>query len=284
MEECKMTKKLKNYEEWLDNFLAEKEGQGLSSASLKGMRFSLTKYLNFLGDEFMDRTSYYSYLNSLSVAPTSKQHYARDVRCFLYWCQENELIPQFKVSLPKAQEPTPKIISEEDANALLFKNSDTFAEDRMYTIICLIFATGLRCRSIVNIKTEDVDFSNKNIIIREAKGKKVLVLPMTEKLYKILKSYSNKWEIGEYFFCADDGSKLESSGLQSCYKRYARARHVPYGIHSLRHYYATEAVRHGMTPFALQRVLGHSSIDITMRYVNLVNGDLQNEMGKVDLI
>lgn len=279
-----MTKKLKNYEEWLDDFLSEKEGQGLSSASLRGMRFSLIKYLNFLGDEFMDRTSYYQYINSLDVAPTSKQHYARDVRCFLYWCQENEYIPKFKVAIPKAQEPTPKIITEEDANALLFKIGSSFAEDRMYTIICLIFATGLRCRSIVNIKTEDVDFSNKNLIIREAKGKRVLVLPMTEKLYKVLYKYSKRWEIGEYFFCADDGSKLESSGLQTAYKRYAKARNVPYGIHSLRHYYATEAVRHGMTPFALQRVLGHSSIDITMRYVNLVNGDLEKEMNKVELI
>jgi integrase/recombinase XerD len=279
-----MVKKLKNYEEWLDDFLSEKEGQGLSPASIKGMQFSLTKYLNFLGDDFMDKASYYKYLNSLEVAPTSKQHYARDVRCFLYWCQESELIPKFKVSLPKAQEPTPKIITEEQANALLFKRNEYYSEDRMYTVICLIFATGLRCRSIVNIKTEDVDFSNKNITIREAKGKKVLVLPMTEKLYKILKKYSQRWELGEYFFCADDGSQLKASGLQSCYKRYAKARNVPYGIHSLRHYYATEAVRHGMTPFALQRVLGHSSIDITMKYVNLVNGDLQNEMGKVDIL
>ena len=262
-----MTKKLKDYEEWLDDYLSEKEGQGLSSASLKGMRFSLTKYLNFLSDGFMDKASYYSYINSLSISPTSKQHYARDVRSFLYWCQDNELIPKFKVSLPKAQEPIPKIITEEQANALLSKIGDSFAEDRMYTVICLIFATGLRCRSIVNIKTEDVDFSNKNITIREAKGKKVLVLPMTEKLYKILKKYSKKWELGEYFFCADDGSQLKSSGLQSAYKRYAE-----------------EAVRHGMTPFALQRVLGHSSIDITMKYVNLVNGDLQNEMGKVDIL
>lgn len=279
-----MTKKLKNYEDWLDDYLQEKEGQGLAKSSLKGMRFSITKFVNFVDNEMMNKNVYYAFINSLDISPISKQHYARDVRGFLYWCMENEFIPKFKVMMPKAQEPTPKIISDEDANALLCKENDSFPEDRMYTIICLIFATGLRCRSIVNIKTEDVDFSNKSITIREAKGKKVIVLPMTDRLLKVLRGYSRRWELGEYFFPADDGSQLESIGLQSAYKRYAKRRGVPYGIHSLRHYYATEAVRHGMTPFALQRVLGHSSIDITMRYVNLVNGDLQNEMGKVDLI
>ena len=274
----------KDYENWLDIYLTEKKGQGLAPASLKGTEYSINKYLKFLGDGFMNKATYYEFLNSLTVSPISKKHYARDLRAFLYWCQSEELIPSFKVTLPKSQDPVPKIISEEEANALLFRYGKSFAEDRMYTIICLIFATGLRSRSIVNIKVEDVDFANRSICIRETKSKKTVILPMTDKLYAILNKYVKKWKPAEYLFPSESGTKLESSGLQSAYKRYARQRGVPYGIHSLRHYYATEAVRHGMTPFALQRVLGHSSIDITMKYVNLVNGDLQNEMRKVDIL
>lgn len=279
-----MTKKDKTYEDWLSEFLSEKEGQGLSKASLKGNEFSIMKYLKFLGNDLMTKSSYYEFINSLNCAPTSKQHYARDIRCFFYWCQREGYIPEFKVSLPKAQEPTPRIISDEDAKALLFKQEDTFSEDRMYTIICLIFATGLRCRSIVNIKVSDLNLKERTLTIRQAKNKRLLVLPITESLYKVLNKYTKTWDLGEWLFPADNGEQLKSSGLQTCYKRYAKRRGVPYGIHSLRHYYATEAVRHGMTPFALQRVLGHSDLSVTMRYVNLVNGDLANEMGKVDLI
>lgn len=279
-----MVKKAKSYDEWLEEYLTEKKGRGLSPKSIKGESFSVSKYLKFLNNAPMDKASYYSYLNSLDVSPVSKQHYARDLRCFLYWCQENEYIPKFKVSLPKAQEPIPKIISEEDVNSLLFKMKDSFSEDRMYTVICLIFATGLRCRSIVNIKVSDVDFENKTICVRETKSKKVIILPMTDSLYKILHKYTEAYELGEWLFPTDDGRQMRSEALQLAYKRYARQRNVPYGIHSLRHYYATEAIRHGMTPFALQRILGHSSIDVTMKYVNLVNGDLQNEMEKINIL
>jgi len=279
-----MVKKAKSYDEWLEEYLTEKKGRGLSPKSIKGESFSVSKYLKFLNNAPMDKASYYSYLNSLDVSPVSKQHYARDLRCFLYWCQENEYIPKFKVSLPKAQEPIPKIISEEDVNSLLFKMKDSFSEDRMYTVICLIFATGLRCRSIVNIKVSDVDFENKTICVRETKSKKVIILPMTDSLYKILHKYTEAYELGEWLFPTDDGRQMRSEALQLAYKRYARQRNVPYGIHSLRHYYATEAIRHGMTPFALQRILGHSSINVTMKYVNLVNGDLQNEMEKINIL
>ena len=223
-------------------------------------------------------------VNSLDVSPISKQHYARDLRCFLYWCQREELIPEFRVSLPKAQETTPKIISKEDVNALLFKPGKSFTDQRIYTAICLILATGLRSRSVVNIKVEDLDFENKVICVHQTKSKKAIILPMTDKLYAILHKYTKKYELGEYLFPKNDGAKMESEGLQKAYKKYAKKRGVPYGLHALRHYYATEAVRHGVTPFALQRILGHSSIDITMKYVNLVNGDLVNEMGKVDIL
>ena len=274
----------KDYETWLDLFLIEKSGQGLSPISIKGTEYSVNKYLKFLGNGLMNKSSFYEYLNSLDVSPVSKRHYARDLRSFLYWCQNEELIPKFKVSLPKAQESVPKIISEEDAKALLFRYGKSFPEDRMYTVICLIFATGLRSRSIVNIKVEDLDFTNRSICVRETKSKKVIVLPMTDSLYKVLYKYVRKWKLTDYLFPSEKGEKLESVGLQSAYKRYARQRGVPYGIHSLRHYYATQAVRSGVSPFALQKILGHSDLSITMGYVNLVNGDLQNEMGKVDLI
>ena len=275
---------VKDYENWLDLFLIEKKGQGLSPVSLKGTEYSVNKYLRFLGNESMSKTSYYEYINSLEVSPISKQHYARDLRSFLYWCQEEELIPNFKVSLPKAQETVPKIISEEDAKALLFRYDHSFSEDRMYAVICLVFSTGLRCRSIVNLKVDDVDFQNRTICVRETKSKKLIVLPMTDKLCRTLYKYTKKYKLTGYLFPSETGEQLQSAGLQSAYKRYARKRGVPYGIHSLRHYYATEAVKKGMTPFALQKVLGHSDLSITMKYVNLVNGDLANEMGKVDLL
>jgi len=279
-----MNKKAKEYEEWLEEFLEEKRGQGLSSKSLKSEEFSVNKYLKFLGNGVISKTSYYEYINSLEVSPVSKQHYARDLRCFLYWCQREEYLPEFKVSLPKAQEPTPKIISKEDVNALLFKPGKSFTDQRTYTVICLILSTGLRSRSVVNIKVDDLDFENRCIRVRETKNKKTIILPMTDKLYSVLTKYTGKWELGEYLFPHSDGTKMESESLQRTYKKYAQKRDVPYGLHALRHYYATEAVRNGVTPFALQRILGHSSIDITMKYVNLVNGDLESEMGKVNLI
>ena len=279
-----MTKRNESYDDWLDEFCEEKKGRGLSIKSINGYRYSIQKYLIFLGGSEINKQSYYSYLGSLNVGPTSKVHYARDLRCFLYWCQTEGLISSFKVSLPKAQEPMPKIVSKEDVAKLLKRYSRTFPEDRMHAVVCLILATGLRSRSIVNIMTEDLDLENRLLLIRELKNKRITILPMTDALVLELSRYLRRWDLGRWLFPKEDGGQLKSEGLQSAYERYAKKRGVPYGLHALRHYYATEAVKAGMTPFALQKVLGHSDINITMRYVNLVNGDLGKEMQKVDLI
>lgn len=279
-----MVKKAKTYEDWLDEFLEEKAGLGLSKTSLKGYEFSVNKYLKYVGDKFIDRTTYYNFLNSLDCSPTSKKHYARDVRCFLYWCQREKYIPEFKVSLPKGQEPTPKIVDEEEVSALLFKQKDTFAEDRMYIIICLILSTGLRCRSIVNITVNDIDFIHRTITVRELKNKHFTVLPISEYFSTLCKKYTRNYNLCKWLFPADNGEQLTVSGLQSCYKRYARARNVRYGLHALRHYYATQAVKHGVSVFALQKMLGHSSVSVTQKYVNLVDKDLRNEMERMDLL
>ena len=278
-----MTARGVSYQDWLDDFCYEKKGRGLAEKSINGYRYSVQKFLDFLENNEISKSSYYSYLASLDVSPTSKIHYARDLRCFLYWCQDEGLLPRFKVSLPKAQEPLPKIVSSEDV-ARLLQRGKTFPEDRMRAVVCLILATGLRARSIVNILTDDVDLENQLIQIRALKSKKVIFLPMTDSLCYELNRYIKRWDLGVWLFPKEDGGQLQSEGLQSAYKRYAHKRGVPYGLHALRHYYATEAVKAGMTPFALQKVLGHTDINVTMRYVNLVNGDLGKEMSKVDLI
>lgn len=272
------------YDDWLEDFLNEKKGQGLAEKSIKGYRYSIQKFLDFLGPGVIDKTSYYSYIASLNVGPTSKVHYARDLRCFIYWCQEEDLLGRFKVSLPKAQEPLPKITTKGNVDSLLIHNKKVFAEDRMYTVICLILATGLRCRSVVNIRLDDLDLDNRLLQIRELKSKRFTVLPITDGLFSILNRYIRRWDLGEWLFPKENGGQLKSEGLQSAYKRYAKARGVPYGLHALRHYFATEAVKAGVTPFALQKILGHSDISVTMKYVNLVNGDLEHEMDKVKLV
>lgn len=275
-----MLQKKVNYYDWLDEFIEDKQASGLSEYSLKSYYYAIDRYLKSVDTGVINKASFNAFINSITGAVESKKHYARSVRAFVYWAIENKELEPFKISLPKGQEPELKIPSTEDIEKLLVKpTSKSFSEYRNWVIVNLIVSTGLRCRSIINIKLTDIDLNNQTIAIRETKNKKILVLPLTDELCKILNKYIKKYELGEYLFPTDGAQKLSVDGLKSSYKRYARKRLVEYtGLHALRHYFATEATRNGMSAFTLQKVLGHSDISITMKYVNLVSDDIKSEL------
>jgi integrase/recombinase XerC len=63
--------------------------------------------------------------------------------------------------------------------------------------------------------------------------------------------------------------------VQAAVEKARRRAHLPHiTAHTLRHYYATTLIRNGANVFAVQRLLGHSSVSTTQTYVSLDTRDL----------
>ena len=78
-------------------------------------------------------------------------------------------------------------------------------------------------------------------------------------------------------FPNDVGGPLGGKTMQKRMKRYASEAGIE-GLrvspHTLRHTYALNYVRNGGDPFTLQRILGHTTLDMTRRYCELAEADV----------
>ena len=130
-------------------------------------------------------------------------------------------------------------------------------------------------------------------------------IPLTDTAYRILKScyderltrkesptmqqileYTDRRTGRQMYFCMHDlvfvnyrtGEPIKNSSYDThLYKLCEKAGIAPFGMHALRHTYATRAIERGMQPKVLQQLLGHASIKTTMdKYVHVSDDSMQN--------
>ena len=81
---------------------------------------------------------------------------------------------------------------------------------------------------------------------------------------------------GEWMFPARDGGKWhQRNALRSYYVLLGRLGLPKSGFHRLRHTFATEYLKHGGDVVRLSKILGHTEVSTTMKYLHLVTADLQ---------
>lgn len=219
-----------------------------------------------------------------SVAISSVNHYIRDTRVFLYWLMDNNYIERFQIKQIKCQDTKIKFFTDEEIEKLLVKPTDknNFCDNRMWTIIAFILATGARVETVVNIKVEDLDFKNNEITYTHLKNKQVATIPMSDGLKSILMKYLKTWTNAEYLFCDQRGFKLTTNALRHYLTKYCKRRGIkPRGPHALRHSFARDFIKAGGSSFKLQKILTHSTLDMTKRYVRLFSEDLKDGFTEV---
>lgn len=279
-------------QEAFDDFIQEKEALNKSAATIRSYTDSFKIWHNYLESsdysldvKDVDASYVYSFMNhSLNneMKPTSLNHYLRDTRAFLYWCMEKHLCSSFKVKLATEQEVVKETYSDEDMAKLLVRpaKKTSFAEWRTWAIINWIYATGNRASTITNIRIGDVNFTKREININATKNNKAMIIPLSLALATVLNEYIRKWRADagnqDYLFCNIGEEQLTVNALKHSLRDYNKKRDVEMtSIHALRHTFAKQWIRNTGDVFRLQKMLGHSTLEMTRRYVNMFNEDLK---------
>lgn len=286
-----------------EEFISQKEAQGSAASTLRNYKQSFEYFMEF--NDFDDSTPiteieqalFFKWMNSMrieGIAPTSINHYLRDVRAFFYWCMDEgrEYVkPRFKIEMIKGQEESIKFFDDEDIAALLRKPSikkdvDNFAEWRTWAIVNWVLGTGNRASTIVNVRIGDISYKDKEITLTHTKNRKAQIIPLSPALEIAIKEYIRlyrancKWN--DWLFPSIQDIKLTTDALRHSFTKYCHDRGVNQtNIHGLRHTFARDYIRNNGTPFTLQKILGHSTLEMTKRYVALVAADLKKDFEKV---
>ena len=283
--------------ELMEVFLAEKKADGRAEKTLISYRDSFKKFLSCFGGDTkidtIDNGTIIHYKNYLDKGETlhlaSKNHYLRDLRSFIKWCQEDGYIAErIEVKLIKGQEEPIETYTDEELEKLLAPPDKKagFVEWRTWTIVNWILAEGSRIETIVNIRIGDIHFGRDEILIREQKNKKATTLPLAKALKNVLRTYIKKCRSNatdnSWLFCNIEDEKLTTKALQSSLYDYNRKRGVNRtSAHALRHTFAKQYILNGGEAFRLQKILGHSQLEMTRHYVNLFGVDLKKDYDDV---
>ena len=279
-----------------EEFYQEKQAKNLAAPTLKNYRQSVEMFMKFhdmdesTSLEQVNVNQFYEWINTLKldgVKPSSINHYLRDCRTFFYWCMDADrayIEKPFKIQLIEGQEEQLKLFSEEELDLLLVKprKNDSFAEWRTWAIVNWVLATGNRASTIVEVKLEDVNFRKKEISLRHTKNKKAQVIPLSSSLETVLKEYVRVWRQGTeedgWLFPSIGDEQLTTNALRCAFTQYCTRRGVSrHNIHGLRHNFAKGWIQNNGNMFALQKILGHSSLDMTRRYVKLFSEDIKED-------
>ena len=273
-----MKRKTKDLQTIINEFIDYEELKGVSRATIGMNRFAISCY-NFDTLTKENIIEFIRQIKDSDLSLSTKNIRIGHFRVFLYWCMNEGYLEPFKVNLLKGQDPKMKFFTDEEVNLLLTRPSNTFGEQRMYTVCCLICRTGARLSTILNLKLEDLDFKERTITFRHLKNKKSVILPMTDNLKHVLKQWTTTWDLNEYVFSDIYGEQMTVSNFETCFRRYCIDRGVkPRGPHALRHAFRRMYIKNGGDRFTLQRLLTHSSMEMTRRYVELFSEDLRKPL------
>ena len=285
--------------EAFEEFITEKQANNLSSATLRNYQQSFDMFCEFFeldSDTPLNDITvnyFYKWINTMKlngVKPTSINHYLRDLRTFFYWCMDEDRqyidIP-FKIKMIEAQEEQLKLFSDEELEIMLDKprRNDNFGTWRTWAIVNWVLGTGNRAATVCNVKLSDINFAKKEIILAHTKNKKAQIIPLSSSLETVIKEYIRMWrkeaDIDGWLFPNIGEVQLTTNALRHAFVRYCESRGVEKtNIHGLRHNFAKGWVKNNGNMFALQKILGHSTLDMTRKYVKLFSDDIKEDFDK----
>ncbi|MCD6029742.1 MAG: integrase family protein [Thermomicrobiales bacterium] len=241
-------------------------------------------------DQLSDQhlTSFLLYLRSRKYASSTVARKMAAIKSFFNFLIAEGLMrgdPAARMTAPKVEKYTPRSISPEEVQRLLdqpgkgggpqARRPETYRDRAMLETL---YATGMRVSELVALDTCDVDFTERHMRCagRTNRERKV---PLRDSAIDAIDHYLAHGRPmlvlreEEALFLNHRGNRLTRQGFWLILKSYAnQAEIADITPHTLRHTFATHALRSGMDLREVQQLLGHVSISTTQVYRRLANG------------
>lgn len=213
-----------------------------------------------------DATELNRTIGLVDLATESKHNLIRVWTTFFRWAGERHAIgnPMAHVRRPKRRRKLPRVFTDIEIRSIW----SVCRSQRDQALIAILLDTGIRLGELAGLTWDQVE--QRYIHVDGKSGpRSVPVSVQAQQLLVGLGDIEHVW-VGRVGPMTYDGIKI------TIRKILARAgiRGRKLGAHTFRHTFATNYLRAGGNVFALQRILGHSSISVTQLYVHLVRDDL----------
>lgn len=265
----------------------------VDKAYVRSVEYTFNKLIEFLGDILITQVDFQKaesfILDSYKSAPYIASQHLRNLRAAFNKAQSYELIkhnPFQKLKIPKIQKSTPAWVNPEE-----MKNILVHAPAKLKMIFLILFYTGMRAGELVNLIWKNINIPDRCITIGNefiTKTKTTRVIPVSMEvqkilieLWQILAGNSTNYNLKQFetkpVFSKSSGHKYTVDYLSKEWKKAVRAAGADerLHLHSLRHAAASLLVANGASLYHVQKLLGHSTIQITQQYSHLAMDPLR---------
>jgi len=207
-------------------------------------------------------------------------------KLFAFLCETKKIIinPAAKVTLPKKEDVLPRyVLTREEVKLILAQpNTQTLYGLRDRVILEILYGCGLRSGEAYKLTLDDINMSAKTIHIREAKGAKDRVVPISEMVESWLERYLLlrrllRPDIKELFLMEGNHEPMKEGYISTIVQKYVKQTGIAKRVvpHTFRHAFATHLLEEGAGLPHIQALLGHSSLDSTQIYTRVALTDLK---------
>jgi site-specific recombinase XerD len=280
------------WQELLEEFLTFKRAQGRSPRTLQDYdgtvhlffkRYPLAWNSPNLKMHLMD-------FLTKSKCPATYNIRLAYLKCFFSWLVDEEIVSANPLSDFKQRKESPRIVNIAPKilkELLTLPKLSTYSGMRDYALLLLHLDTGIRPLEALTLLPSDFNYRGREVTVRaeNAKTRISRTLPLSDitakAIKKLLETRPSKWNGESPIYANWEGNVMRvETWAQRVKELYAAHLGVSLRPYDLRHAFALNFLRNGGNVFALQRIMGHSNLDMTKRYLALTSQDIQGEHAK----
>ena len=217
--------------------------------------FSMKDTTDISNDDLIDFNNNYILKNNFSAS--FQNQVVNAVKLYFSAIQHKKIDVEL-IHRPRREKLLPNVLSKEEAKAIL----NSLSNEKHKIMLSMIYACGLRRSELLNMKPNDILSDRKLILIKQSKGKKDRIVPLSTILLEQLRKYYKIYRPNVYLFEGQNkGEKYSARSLELVFKKSLRLAKVskPVTLHWLRHSYATHLLENGTDLRFIQELLGHKS-------------------------
>jgi len=188
---------------------------------------------------------------------------------------QNKKLDPGTIERPKRAKLLPNVLSKVEVKQIL----EAHYNMKHRVMLSLIYSCGLRSSELIGLKPTDINSQRSIIHIRQAKGQKDRIVPLSPKILEMLRNYYAAFRPKIYLFEGQHiGTPYDARSLQLVLKSAVKKANnqKPITLHWLRHSYATHLLEAGTNLRYIQNLLGHSSSKTTEIYTHVSTQSIEN--------
>lgn len=188
--------------------------------------------------------------------------------------------PMRSVAKVRLGAPEPRCLTDAELLAALgAPDRSTFVGLRDYALMLTLYDGMLRVSEALDLVDGDLDLATGEATVRSGKGGKARRVHLGRRSLAAIKQLLGRRGAanGPYLFCSQFGERMNGQSVARRFREYGKAAGLSPGRctpHAFRHTGATAFIRNGGDALVLQRILGHTSLDMTRRYVSMAAADI----------